>query len=76
MICEFTVKDVFRKGDHVVLTKEGLNILVKQCKLLKMNTGHVTGFSRKFAHCIMVRVEGTKKPRSYDASYWTRANAA
>jgi hypothetical protein len=73
---QYTIKDVFRKGDHVVLTDEGSDILIKRYKRLKMNTGHVTGFSRKLSHCIMVRVEGTKKPRSFDASYWTRARAA
>ncbi len=76
MAGEFTVKDVFRKGDHVILTKEGYEILIKQYKRLKFNTGHVTGFSRKMFNGIVVKVEGSKNPRTFDATLWTRAWAA
>jgi hypothetical protein len=66
---------LFKPGTLIEMTSEARAILIDRYKryTLKQTRGMVVGPHPNLDHCIMVRLEGEKRVRSFDASYWSRS---
>ena len=61
-------KDVFKKGDKVVLSVHGHKLFYERNQWQRRQIGTVVGFSRRHPHCVIVQWNGLKQPETL--AFW------
>jgi len=57
-------KNIFKKGDKVVLSVHGYKIFYNKKQRQRRQIGTVIGFSRRHPHCVIVQWNGLKQPET------------